>query len=330
MRTKKLLSFLFAAFLIFTMSAAALAESLVPGGQALGIKMETGGVIVSEMTSVSTDEGGKNPAADAGLKPGDIIVKLGKTDIQSAADFMSAAKELSDEETTVTVLREGKLRQFNITPARCTDGSFKLGLMLRDGVSGVGTLTFYDPETGVYGALGHSISDNDSGEALPLHDGSIMQAKVTTVVRGEAGTPGELGGVPEEAKVLGDIRINCSCGIFGVAELSENDELELGEIKPGKAEILCTVSGDEVQRFGISVDKVSTVDGCTVAKLHVTDPELISLTGGIVQGMSGSPIIQNDRLVGAVTHVFVNDPTGGYGIGIYDMLSAAKEIQTAA
>lgn len=330
MKTKKLLSFFIAAFLMFTMSAAALADSLVPGGQALGIKMETGGVIVSEIISVSTAEGEKSPAAEAGLKSGDIIVKLGKNDIQSADDFMSAAKDLSAGETTVTVMREGKLRQFNITPAKCTDGSFKLGLMLRDGVSGVGTLTFYDPETGVYGALGHSISDNDSGTALPLHDGNIMQAKITTVVRGEAGTPGELGGVPEEEKVLGDIRINCGCGIFGIADISEEDALELGDIAAGKAEILCTVSGDEVQRFGINVDKVSQVDGYTVAKLRVTDPELISITGGIVQGMSGSPIIQNGSLVGAVTHVFVNDPTGGYGIGIYDMLSAAESIDQAA
>ena len=330
MRTKKLLSIFIAAFFVFTMSAAALAESLVPGGQALGIKMETGGVIVAELISLSTAEGEKTPAADAGVLSGDIIVKLGKNEISSAEGFMAAAKSLDGKETTVTVLREGKQKQLNITPAKCTDGNYKLGLMLRDGISGVGTLTFFDPETGIYGALGHSISDASSGAVLPLHDGSIMRAEINKVVRGEAGTPGELGGVPEEARILGDIRINCGCGIFGIADISEEDALELGDIAAGKAEILCTVSGDEVQRFGINVDKVSQVDGYTVAKLHVTDPELISITGGIVQGMSGSPIIQNGRLVGAVTHVFVNDPTGGYGIGIYDMLSAAEDIQTAA
>lgn len=330
MRTKKLFSFFIAAFLMFTMSAAALADSLVPGGQALGIKMETGGVIVADIISVKTAEGEKSPAADAGLLNGDIIVKLGKNDIASAEDFMSAAKELNGDTTTATVLREGKLRQFNITPEKCEDGAYKLGLMLRDGISGVGTLTFYDPETGIYGALGHSISDAESGTALPLHDGSIVQAKITSIVPGEAGTPGELGGVPEEEKVLGDIRINCGCGIFGVADLSGNEKLELGELKPGKAEIFCTVSGSEVQSFGINVDKVSPVDGYTVAKLHVTDPELLSLTGGIVQGMSGSPIIQNGCLVGAVTHVFVNDPTGGYGISIQDMLAAADDMEKAA
>lgn len=330
MRTKKLLSFLVAALLMFTMSAAALAEELVPGGQALGISMETDGVMIAGIISVSTGDGEKSPAADAGLMQGDIIVKLGSEDVVSSADFMSAASKLSSEETTITVKRNDDLKQFNITPVLCDDGCYKLGLMLRDGVSGVGTLTFYDPETGIYGALGHSISDADSGKALPLSDGSISNAEIVGVVPGQAGAPGELSGESEGSAVLGDIRINCGCGIFGVADLSGNEPLELGDMKQGEASIYCTVSGDDVKEYGIKIDKVSSVDGYTVAKLHVTDPELISLTGGIVQGMSGSPIIQDGRLVGAVTHVFVNDPTGGYGISIQDMLSAAEDIDTAA
>lgn len=330
MKTKKLLCFLIVAFFMFTMSAAALAESLVPGGQALGIKMETDGVIIAELVSVKTAGGEKSPSVEAGLQKGDIIVKLGKEDIETAEDFMSAASALTGEETTVTVKREGNLKQFNITPVLCDDGGYKLGLILKDGISGVGTLTFYDPESGVYGALGHSISDAESGTALPLHDGSIMSAEITGVVPGQAGAPGELGGVPDEGHVLGDIRENCNCGIFGIADLAADNEMELGKIETGEAKIYCTVSGDNVRQFSINVDKVSTVDGYTVAKLHVTDPELLSLTGGIVQGMSGSPIIQDGCLVGAVTHVFVNDPTGGYGISIQDMLSAANDIEKAA
>ena len=330
MRTKKLLSFLTAALLIFTMSAAALADELIPGGQALGIKMETDGVMVAELIPVTTAEGEKSPAAEAGLLKGDIIVKLGAEDIVSAADFISAVKMLNSEKTTITVQRGGELKQFNITPALCEDGAYKLGLMLRDGISGVGTLTFFDPETGIYGALGHSISDADSGELLPLADGSITDTEIVGVTPGQAGKPGELNGRNEEAEILGDIRINCGCGIFGLADLSGQDALELGSMKQGDASIYCTVSGSDVKEYGIDIDKVSSVDGYTVAKLHVTDPQLLSLTGGIVQGMSGSPIIQDGRLVGAVTHVFVNDPTGGYGISIQDMLSAAKEMDTAA
>lgn len=330
MRTKKLLCFLFIAFLLLTMSAAALADSLVPGGQALGIKMETAGVIVSELQSVSTADGEKSPAADAGLMQGDIIVKLGKSEIKCAQDFISAATALSGNKTTVTVSRDGKLKQFNLTPALCDDGSYKLGLMLRDGVSGVGTLTFYDPETGVYGALGHSISDASSGRVLPLSGGSIMSAEIKSVIPGQAGTPGELNGDTEESSVLGDIRVNCVCGIFGIADLSEENAVETGALKTGKASIYCTVSGNEVKEYSISVDRVSETDGYTVAKLHVTDPELLSLTGGIVQGMSGSPIIQDGHLVGAVTHVFVNDPAGGYGISIQDMIKAAESAAKAA
>lgn len=330
MRTKKLLSFLIAALFVFTMSAAALAEELIPGGQALGINMETDGVMVAELIPVPTADGEKSPAAEAGLLKGDVIVKLGAKDVVSAADFISAVKKLNGDETTITVRREDNLKQFNITPVLSEDGVYKLGLMLRDGVSGVGTLTFFDPETGIYGALGHSISDADTGDILPLSEGSITDTEIVGVIPGQAGTPGELSGRNESADVLGDIRINCGCGIFGLADLSGTDALELGDMKQGKASIYCTVSGDEVKEYGIDIDKVSNADGYTVAKLHVTDPELIALTGGIVQGMSGSPIIQNGRLVGAVTHVFVNDPTGGYGISIQDMLSAAKEMDTAA
>ncbi len=330
MRTKKLICFLIAAFLMFTASAAALAEELIPGGQALGISIETDGVMVAGLVPVVTTEGEKSPAADAGLLQGDIIVKLGSDDISHASDFMSAAGKLQGDETTITVKRDGELKQINITPVLCDDGCFRLGLMLRDSVSGVGTLTFYDPETGIYGALGHSISDAESGEALPLGDGNISQAEIVGIIPGHAGAPGELSGESEGDNVLGDIRINCGCGIFGIADLSENGAVESGNMKQGKASIYCTVSGDEVKEYDINIEKIASMDGYTVAKLRVTDPDLLSLTGGIVQGMSGSPIIQDGCLVGAVTHVFVNDPTGGYGISIQDMLSAAEDIDTAA
>ena len=323
MTIKKISGFVIAAILCFTMSAAALAQSLVPGGKALGIRMTTDGVMVAGVSEVETENGVVSPAADAGILKGDIITRLGSTEIDTAEDFKAAVSGLSGEKISVTVDRQGKTRQFNLQPALGNDGGWKLGLWLRDGVSGVGTLTFYDPESGVYGALGHSISDADTGAILPLGDGSIYDAEIVGIVPGKAGTPGELNGDPDEAAFLGDIELNCGCGIFGAADF-EGELLETGEIKTGKATIYCTVSGDTVSEYEIEIKKLYETSDFTTVMLTVTDPELLAQTGGIVQGMSGSPIIQEGKLVGAVTHVFVNDPSSGYGISIQDMLSMAE------
>ncbi len=324
MTIKKITGAALAAILCFTMSAAALAQSLVPGGKALGIRMTTDGVMVAGVSQVETENGAVSPASDAGIQKGDIITRLGGTEIDTAEDFKTAAGELDGEKISVTVDRQGKIKQFNLEPALANDGCWKLGLWLRDGVSGVGTLTFYDPQTGVYGALGHSISDSDTGAVLPLGDGSIYDAEIVGIVPGEVGTPGALNGDTDEAAFLGDIRINCGCGIFGTADF-EGDALETGEIKTGKATIYCTLSGDEISEYEIEIKKVYETSDFTTVMLTVTDPELLEQTGGIVQGMSGSPIIQEGKLVGAVTHVFINDPASGYGISIQDMLSMAED-----
>jgi len=312
----------FALTLVLTVPA--LAESLVPGGRALGIRMSTDGVIVAEVTAVETAYGSVTPASDAGIKTGDIIVRVGGKDIESAEDFLKAMKGLDGREVSLTFEREGKQRQVNVSPAVCEDGSVKLGILLRDGIAGVGTLTFYDPETGLYGALGHSISDAETGCIIPLREGEIYSAEISGVTRGEVGAPGALNGSADLDCVLGDIGLNCSCGIFGKAELGADGAIETGEMKTGAASILCTLSGDEVCEYGIEICRVYKSDSGCSAVLRVTDERLIESTGGIVQGMSGSPIIQDGRLVGAVTHVFINDPTGGYGISIQDMLKAAE------
>ena len=325
MKTKRLICIFIAAVMILTVSAAA--KELVPGGRALGIRMTTDGVMVAELTSIVTDAGEFSPAKDAGIMKGDIIKKLGAGTVCSAEDLASALSKLDGKTVAVTVERAGKLRQFNVTPG-VSDGRPLLGLMLRDCVCGVGTLTFYDPETGIYGALGHSISDADSGAVLPLSGGSIYNAGIVGIDKGKAGAPGALNGHSDELYALGDIRINCGCGIFGEAEL-EGKTVETGIMHEGEAHILCTLHGKEVHEYGIEVRKVTTGE-LTTAVICVTDPELIELTGGIVQGMSGSPIIQDGKLVGAVTHVFVNDPTSGYGISIQDMLAAAEKCDKAA
>ena len=329
MTIKKIAGFFLAAVFILTVSAAAMAQELIPGGKALGIKLTTDGVMVAEVTGVETDNGTLSPAEDAGIQKGDIITRIGAQKISTADDFISAAGALNGEKISVTVERSGKAHQFNVQPVMSLDGTWKLGLMLRDGISGVGTLTFYDPETGIYGALGHSISDSDTGSTLPLGNGSIYDAEVTGIVPGEVGTPGALDGSTDEAALLGDIQINCGCGIFGAAEF-DGKPIETGEIKTGKATIYCTLSGDTVSEYQIEVRRVYENDEMRTVLLTVTDPALIEQTGGIVQGMSGSPIIQEGKLVGAVTHVFVNDPTSGYGISIQDMLEQEAHCDKAA
>lgn len=324
MTIKKIMAAITATVLCFMLSAAALAESLVPGGGAVGIRMTTDGVVVAGISEVETSSGKRSPAADAGLKKGDVITRLGGSEITTAQDFKAALSALDGSKTTVTFERGGKQKQLNITPAQGTDGAWKLGLWLRDGISGVGTLTFYDPATGVYGALGHCISGDD-GEALPLGDGGIYGAEIVGIVQGTVGAPGQLDGKTDAAAFLGDIRINCGCGIFGTADF-DGETMETGEFETGPATIRCTLEGSQTREYGIEIKKVYSSSEGTTVMLTVTDPELIALTGGIVQGMSGSPIIQNGRLVGAVTHVFVNDPTSGYGVSIEDMLRVAQHV----
>ena len=324
MTIKKIMAAITATVLCFMLSAAALAESLVPGGGAVGIRMTTDGVVVAGISEVETSSGKRSPAADAGLKKGDVITRLGGSEIATAQDFKAALSALDGSKTTVTFERGGKQKQLNITPAQGTDGAWKLGLWLLDGISGVGTLTFYDPATGVYGALGHCISGDD-GEALPLGDGGIYGAEIVGIVQGTVGAPGQLDGKTDAAAFLGDIRINCGCGIFGTADF-DGETMETGEFETGPATIRCTLEGSQTREYGIEIKKVYSSSEGTTVMLTVTDPELIALTGGIVQGMSGSPIIQNGRLVGAVTHVFVNDPTSGYGVSIEDMLRVAQHV----
>ena len=324
MTIKKIMAAITATVLCFMLSAAALAESLVPGGGAVGIRMTTDGVVVAGISEVETSSGKRSPAADAGLKKGDVITRLGGSEIATAQDFKAALSALDGSKTTVTFERGGKQKQLNITPAQGTDGAWKLGLWLRDGISGVGTLTFFDPATGVYGALGHCISGDD-GEALPLGDGGIYGAEIVGIVQGTVGAPGQLDGKTDAAAFLGDIRINCGCGIFGTADF-DGETMETGEFETGPATIRCTLEGSQTREYGIEIKKVYSSSESTTVMLTVTDPELIALTGGIVQGMSGSPIIQNGRLVGAVTHVFVNDPTSGYGVSIEDMLRYAQHV----
>ena len=305
--------------------ALAYSEELIPVGAVVGIQMNTDGVLVADTPEVITDEGARRPAAEAGLRPGDLIVAVNGQSTRTAAELSEALRDLDEETVTLTVQRDGQTLTLSVRPARQADGSRRLGLWLRDGIAGLGTVTFIDPATGQYGALGHGVNDVQTGVLLPLGQGQVCRAQVVDVTKGRVGEPGALSGSYDMSETLGSIEQNTPCGIFGTMDQPLSGlgraipVAERSEVENGPAVILSTVQGRQVEAYDVQITR-GPEDSF---HLRVTDPELLSLTGGIVQGMSGSPIIQDGKLVGAVTHVLVNDPTRGYGIFIETMLAAA-------
>ena len=304
------------------------AEELVPVGSAVGIELEADGVLIVGLTEVETDTGPASPAEAAGLRTGDVICSVDGRATANAAEFLTVMSSIDAGEHSVTVRRDGKELELRVTPARNREGAYQFGLWLRDSVTGIGTVTFYDPNTGTFGALGHGISDAGTGELLPFETGSITGAEVVDVIPGNPGSPGELCGEFDRDTVLGVLNKNTDSGIFGTASLEElgapipvagEDEVTLGP-----ATIRSSVNGDGVREYSVEISRIyRNATDSRFLLLTVTDPELLEITGGIVQGMSGSPIIQNGKLIGAVTHVLISDPAKGYGISIEKMLEAA-------
>ena len=310
---------------------AAMPTELVPVGRTVGIDIKCDGAMVVALGEVETEAGPIAPAASAGLLPGDVITQVGSERIRSSAELKAAVEEAGGETVTVHVTRAGSENlQFSLTPVQDKTGSYELGLWLRDGMAGIGTVTFYDPQSGMFGALGHAVSDVETGALMPLGEGAIMPASVKSVRRGEPTSPGELRGDFQFQTQIGTLYANTPTGIFGHVKddgiLSSGELLPIGgagEIRLGAAKILANVSGTEVREFDIEIARLFSGGEERNMMITVTDPDLIALTGGIVQGMSGSPIVQNGKLVGAVTHVLINNPEKGYGISIDSMLANA-------
>lgn len=297
------------------------AELLIPVGKIIGLQLRDDTVTVA-----AYDDALGNNAKNAGLKIGDEIVKIDGTDIGCTEDVRAALSSCGSE-VELTVRRGSKLSTLRLTPEQTADGP-RLGVYLRQGIAGIGTVTFYDPETGKFGTLGHGVSD-PKGDLLRMTQGYAYEAQILSVKKGKSGDPGQLKGSADAVSAFGTLLRNTPQGVFGITKQGWKGEpipvADFEEVHTGTAAIRSTVCGDTAQEYSVEILKIypeDRTDGRNFL-IKVTDPTLLSITGGIVQGMSGSPIIQDGKLIGAVTHVLVNDPTTGYGIFIENMLDAA-------
>ena len=308
-------------------------KMLIPCGTPFGIKMFTDGVLVVGLSDINTEKGSVNPAKEAGIKLGDSIMSIDGELMLSNEDVAKVVSSSNGESLKVRLKRNGKEKTVTLLPAlSSSDGKYKAGIWVRDSSAGIGTVTYYDPADGRFGGLGHAICDVDTGEILPLQSGEVVNVNITGIVKGQAGTPGELQGSFVSRTAVGSLLINNETGVFGVMDYCPGNvgkAMPLGmkqEVRTGKATILTTLEGSTPQEYEIEIERAG-IGSNNLTKnmvIKVTDPELLSKTGGIVQGMSGSPIIQDGKLIGAVTHVLVGDPTKGYGIFAENMLETAQ------
>ena len=305
-------------------------DKLIPLGKTTGIKLFAKGPMVVGFAQLESCK--RCPAKDGGLQVGDVLLKLNGAEIVSNECLTNMLKTLQDEQAVFTVRRGEEERLVSVKavydPAlEC----WRIGAWIRDSVAGIGTVTFVDPETGVFGALGHGICDADTGDLVYFGSGSVMPSSVVDVQKSKSGTPGQLCGQFDLIHDQGWLVDNDATGIYGVftrTEFYEGEEaletVPAEQVREGAATILSCVQGENTQEYDVQIVRIYRESGGRDLLLQVTDPDLLAATGGIVQGMSGSPICQNGKIVGAVTHVLVNDPTRGYGIFIENMLEAAE------
>ncbi len=296
------------------------ARLLVPVGKVIGLQLHS-----DRLTVAAYDDVFGETARSAGLKIGDQIVEVDGREVTCVEDVRNALNSIQPVE--LTVRRGSKLSSLSLTPRQTEEGP-RMGVYLRQGISGIGTVTFYDAQTGQFGTLGHGVSDA-SGGLLKMTAGNAWEASVISVKKGKPGDPGQLKGTAESPEIFGSLLRNTPQGVFGTTgqgwEGNPIPTALYSEIRPGSAKIRCQVEDAAVREYSAEILKIypeTRTDGRNFL-IRITDPELLECTGGIVQGMSGSPIIQDGKLVGAVTHVLVNDPTRGYGIYIENMLDAA-------
>ena len=299
----------------------------VLGGNIVGIKLYSKGLILLDYQEIS----GKNPAKEAGLEKGDVILSSDGADIKNTDDFMENVVTAKGP-LKLTIERDGEIFETVITPVVDESGINRVGMWVRDSIAGVGTVTFSDEKGGKMVTLGHSVSDSDTGTSFGVRKGYITDCEIVSVEKSRIGEPGEIvGKFTEDEKIYGYITENTGGGLFAnTSGLGMDNSVKIKaaaskEIKDGKAFLYTELGGEGMEGYEVSIRKVYGKKGDMI--VTVTDEKLLSLTGGIVQGMSGSPLVQNGKLIGAVTHVFVNDPTRGYGIFIENMLAEAEKIK---
>ncbi len=304
---------------------------VVLGGEVFGMKMYTDGVLVVGLTDVDTQSGNRNPAAEAGICKGDLIRSVNGKTVTTMKEVAAVVEQSEGAVLDMEIVRDGITFHARFAPALSVgEGRYKAGLWVRDSSAGIGTMTFYHPASGVFAGLGHPVCDADTGEILPIAAGEAVAARVYSVDRGVCGDAGSLcGGFA--GRTFGTLRQNGEFGVYGTAE-NWYRSAELIEVAPrqevvtGAAQIRCTVDDGDPQWYDVTITKVRYAGDREDMHLTVTDEALLAATGGIVQGMSGSPIVQNGKLVGAVTHVLVDDPTKGYAIFAEDMLETAQSV----
>lgn len=311
------------------------APMLVPCGEPFGIKLLTDGVIVVDISSFDSENGCVSPGESCGLAKGDIIKSLDGVNVSSNEEVEKIISSSDGNAVYISAERDGKSFSTKLYPQRSTiDNKYRAGIWVRDSSAGIGTMTFYDPSTKQFGGLGHPVCDIDTGEIMPLCTGEVVKVSISGVKKGKSGDPGELMGGFISSYPMGELNRNTSVGLFGyLNDFSGGTKaVPLGinsEIKTGKAYIYTTVSGTRPQKFEIEIEKINRTgsEDSRDMVIRVTDEKLLNESGGIVQGMSGSPIIQNGKLVGAVTHVFINNPAKGYAVFADTMY---EEMQSAA
>ena len=301
--------------------------TVIPGGMPFGVKFMTEGVTVVGFCDVEVDGKKVNPASDAGLKLRDVILRINGEPLLNAAGLTEKIESCGGKELTLHCRRGKDEVEIHLNPVYSkAEARYKTGIWVRDSGAGIGTVTFILPDTGAFAGLGHGICDSDTGELVAMRRGTVSDVTISSVVKGAAGAPGELKGYFNPGKV-GALLGNTACGVWGVfSELPDGMEEPVklglrGDIREGEAYIFSTLDSNKTKRYSVEISNINRdAAGSKCFTVKITDPELLAVSGGIVQGMSGSPIIQNGKLVGAVTHVLINDPTMGYGIFAENML----------
>ena len=312
---------------------------VVPLGDAVGLKLYTSGVLVVGMGEI---EGAGNikykPYENSGIEEGDRIIAINNNTVTCTADLINEVNKSKGNSVNVQYIRDEDTIETSIIPAKGSDNKYKLGLWVRDAAAGVGTVSFYEPETKTFAALGHGIQDIDTGKLLKIAKGDFVTTKIISIVKGKKGTPGKIQGSIENSTTIGKVGKNTEFGVFGtlnnttILNINKNDAIEVAsrdEIKEGKATIISTVEEGNKKEYEIEIQKIyrNNNENNKSMLVKVTDKELLEKTGGIIQGMSGSPIIQNNKLVGVLTHVLVGEPETGYGVFADLMIKQSREVE---